>query len=160
MSESPLSGPDNWRANHLGHWLRQSLERFDRRVLQRMANHPAVPLGLANLAARDQIGAAHMHITRHLGVQGARLTDLAHAAGMTKQAMGTLVNQCEAWGMVRRVPDVADARARRIVFTPLGLAWLQAYRECVLQAEAELRAATSAQVATVIGLGLEAYCGQ
>ena len=75
-------------------------------------------------------------------------------------AMGTLVNQCEAWGMVRRVPDVADARARRIVFTPLGLAWLQAYRECVLQAEAELRAATSAQVATVIGLGLEAYCGQ
>ena len=48
---------------------------------------------------------------------GARLTELARAAGMSKQAMGTLVNQCEAWGMVRREDDAADARARRVVFS-------------------------------------------
>ena len=132
--------------------------RFERHVLALMAEHPAVPLGLSNLAARAQVGAAHIHITRHLPRQGARLTDLAQAAGMSKQAMGALVSQCEAWGMVRRESDPADARARRIVFTSTGLAWLQAYQEAVLQAEAELCAATSREVATVISLGLEAYC--
>ena len=151
---TPTFGPT------LGHWLRVALERFDARVMALMANHPGVPLGLANLAARGQVGAAHWHITRHLHPDGARLTDLALAAGMTKQAMGTLVTQCEAWGMVQREPDAADARARRIEFTAAGRAWLQAYQEACNQAQTELQAATSAQVATVITLGLEAYCSQ
>ncbi|MFM7005174.1 MAG: MarR family transcriptional regulator, partial [Limnohabitans sp.] len=55
-----------------------------------------------------------LSITRHLEVGGTRLTDLAQRAGMTKQAMGTLVDQCEAWGMVRRENDPTDARARRV----------------------------------------------
>ena len=151
---------DTWRQNHLGHWLRLALARFDARVLELMANHPAVPLGLSNLAERGQVGAAHIHITRHLAVEGSRLTDLAQRAGMTKQAMGTLVNQCEAWGMVRREDDPADARARRVQFTATGLAWLGAYQDAVAQAEDELRAATSPEVATVVVIGLEAYSGQ
>jgi DNA-binding MarR family transcriptional regulator len=76
---------------------------------------------------------------------------------MTKQAMGKLVDQCEAWGLVRRQDDPRDARARRIGFTPVGLAWLQAYQQAVAQAEEELRAAVGAEVATVIAIGLEAY---
>jgi DNA-binding MarR family transcriptional regulator len=122
-----------------------------------MAQHPGVPLGLSNLAARGQVSAAHIHITRHLPKAGARLTALAAAAGMSKQAMGTLVNQCEAWGMVRREADSADARANRVVFTEAGLAWLAAYQEAVAQAEAEMRAAVGDAVATVLALGLEAY---
>ena len=158
----PLAEPDHldhWRANHLGRWLRLALERYDARVLELMAAHPAVPLGLANLAARSQVGAAHVHITRHLDTGGARLTDLAERAGMTKQAMGALVNQCEAWGMVQRAPDPTDARARRVVFTAIGLAWLGAYRDATAQAEDELRAAVGDAVATVVSLGLEAYSG-
>jgi len=147
-----------WRTTHVGHWLRLALQRFDDRTMVLMANHPGVPLGLSNLAARAQVGAAHLHLTRHLPLAGARLTELAHAAGMTKQAMGSLVTECEAWGMVRREADPSDARARRIVFTAIGLAWLQAYQDAVRQAEAELRAATSAEVVTVIAIGLEAYC--
>jgi DNA-binding MarR family transcriptional regulator len=159
MSETTVSPPPaHWQSTHLGHWLHSALLRFERRVLALMAEHPGVPLGLSNLAAREQVGAAHIHITRHLPVHGARLTELAHSAGMSKQAMGALVTQCEAWGMVRRENDPADARARRIVFTANGLAWLQAYQEAVLQTEAELCAATSKEVATVISLGLEAYC--
>jgi hypothetical protein len=53
--------------------------------------------------------------------------------------------------------DVHDARARRIVFTPVGIVWLQAFRLAVLQAEAELQTAVGKEVATVIALGLEAY---
>ena len=149
-----------WRHAHLGHWLRLALEQFDARVMELMARHPSVPLGLSNLAARGQVGAAHLHITRHLAHNGARLTDLARQAGMSKQAMGTLVDQCEAWGMVTREADPLDARARTVRFTSTGLAWLGAYRDAVAQAEAELRQSVGNEVATVIALGLEAYSSQ
>ena len=161
MTESPTPNAA-WRGTHTGHWLRLALARFDARVMECMAQHPGVPLGLANLAARGQVSAAHIHITRHLPQAGARLTDLARLAGMSKQAMGTLVNQCEAWGMVRREDhdgSGGDARAKRVVFTPAGLAWLGAYQDAVAQAEAEMRAAIGNEVATVLVLGLEAYSG-
>jgi DNA-binding MarR family transcriptional regulator len=148
---------DRWRQSHLGRWLGDAMRRFDARVLQLMASNEGVPLALANLAARDQISAAHIHITRHLALQGSRLTELAQAAGMTKQAMGNLVNQCEAWGLVTREDDPLDARAKRVVFTDTGLAWLQAFRIAVLQAEQEFREAVGQEVATVVALGLEAY---
>ncbi len=148
---------DRWRQSHLGRWLGDAMRRFDARVLQLMASNEGVPLALANLAARDQISAAHIHITRHLALQGSRLTELAQAAGMTKQAMGNLVNQCEAWGLVTREDDPLDARAKRVVFTDTGLAWLQAFRAAVLQAEQEFREAVGQEVATVVALGLEAY---
>ena len=159
MPEIPSNQDESWRSAHLGHWLRLALERFDARVMECMAQHPGVPLGLSNLAARGQVSAAHIHITRHLPVSGARLTDLAQAAGMSKQAMGTLVNQCEAWGMVRREGLGGDGRAKRVAFTEIGLAWLGAYQDAVAQAETEMRGAVGDAVATVLALGLEAYSG-
>lgn len=162
---SPLPTPlgahdDRWRQSHLGRWLGHAMRRFDARVLQLMASNPGVPLALANLAAREQISAAHIHITRHLGLQGSRLTELAEAAGMTKQAMGKLVDQCEAWGLVTRAPDPLDARARRVCFTDTGLAWLQAFGDAVAQAQAEFQDAVGAEVATVVALGLETYASE
>ena len=147
------------RQTHLGRLLGHAMRRFDERVLALMAHNVDVPLALSNLAARAQVSAAHIHITRHLAVEGARLTDLAQSAGMSKQAMGDLVSQCEAWGLVQRKPDSRDARARLVVFTPTGLAWLQAFKEAVAQAEAEFRAEVGDQVAAVVAIGLEAYAG-
>lgn len=141
----------------MGYWLRLALERFDARVGELMAQDPGLPLGLSNLVARAQVGAAHIHITRHLPPQGARLTELAQQAGMSKQAMGSLVRQCEAWGMVTRTSDPHDARARTVRFTEVGLAWLAAYQGATLQAHSELQAAVGTEVATVMALGLEAY---
>ena len=148
---------DGWRQMHLGHWMGQALQRFDARVLSLMARNVEVPLALSNLAARGSLSASHIHITRHLALDGSRLTDLAQRANMSKQAMGKLVGQCEAWGLVARLEDPRDARARRIVFTPVGLAWLQAFRQAVAQAEGELRTAVGDEVAAVIAIGLEAY---
>jgi len=148
---------DRWRQTHLGRLLGDALRRFDARVLQLMARDVQVPLALSNLAAREQVSAAHIHITRHLSLGGDRLTDLAERAGMAKQSMASLVDQCEAWGLVTRATDPRDARARRVCFTPTGLAWLEAFRTAVAQAEAEFRAEAGAEVATVVALGLEAY---
>jgi DNA-binding MarR family transcriptional regulator len=150
---------DGWRSTHLGRLLGEAMRRFDARVLHLMAHNVDVPLALSNLAARAQVSAAHIHITRHLELQGTRLTELAQRAGMSKQAMGDLVTQCEAWGLVTREPDARDARARMVRFTPTGLAWLQAFRDAVAQAEREFRAEVGAEVATVVAIGLEAYAG-
>lgn len=163
ISPIPPSGAtfaaDDWRQTHLGRLLGHAMRRFDARVLQLMARNVEVPLALSNLAARDQVGAAHIHLTRHLALGGDRLTDLAQRAGMTKQSMAQLVDQCEAWGLVTREVDPYDARARRVCFTPTGLAWLHGFREAVRQAEAEFRADVGNEVATVVAIGLEAYAG-
>ncbi len=133
------------------------MRRFDQRVLHLMAHDAEVPLALSNLAARGQVSAAHIHITRHLALRGARLVELAELAGMSKQAMGKLVDQCLAWGLVTRENDQRDGRARLVRFTPAGLAWLHAFQRAVAQAEAELKQAVGPEVAAVIALGLEAY---
>ena len=141
----------------MGRLLGDALRRFDARVLQLMAAQGDTPLALANLARREQISAAHIHITRHLPPQGARLGVLASSAGMSKQAMAQLVATCEAWGLVTRSPDALDARAVTVSFTATGLDWLEAFRVATLQAQTEFEAEVGEQVATVVALGLEAY---
>ncbi len=153
--DAPLD--DGWRLSHLGRLLGHASRRFDERVLALMTHDVNVPLALSNLAARAQVGAAHVHITRHLPLQGGRLTDLARQAGMTKQAMGDLVDQCVAWGLVVREPDPRDGRSRIVRFTETGLDWLQAFRDAVTQAEREFRAELGPEFAAVVLAGLEAY---
>ena len=159
MSPLLLTGTphSSWRITHLGRLMGNALRRFDERVLWLMARNVEVPLALSNLAARDKVGAAHIHITRHLEVGGTRLTDLALSAGMSKQAMGDLVTQCEAWGLVTRTLDAHDKRAKKVMFTASGLMWLSAFEHAVAQAEEEFRTAVGKDVATVVALGLEAY---
>lgn len=141
----------------MGRLLMLASARFEARVLELMAQHALTPLGLSNLAQRAQVSAAHIHITRHLPLAGARMGELAHRAGLSKQAMGVLVDQCEAWDLVRRADDPQDARACRVTFTATGLAWLQAHQDAVAQAESEFAQDLGEQVATVVRLGLDAY---
>jgi len=146
-----------WRQTHLGRLAELARLRFDARVLALMARNDELALSLSHLAARGKLGASHIQITRHLAEDGSRLTDLARQGGITKQAMGKLVDQCAAWGLVERHPDARDARGIQIVFTASGRQWLAAYRQAVEQAEAEFRQAVGPEVATVVQLGLEAY---
>ena len=148
-----------WRITHLGRLLGHAARIFDERVLHLMTHDALVPLALSNLAARGQVGAAHIHITRHVALNGSRLTDLASSAGMSKQAMSDLVTQCEAWGLVTRQADAYDKRAKKVMFTNDGLLWLGAFERAVAQAEAVFGAAVGIDVATVVSLGLEAYGG-
>lgn len=134
-----------------------ALQRFDHRVLELMVEDNETPLALSNLAERNQISAAHIHITRHLPPQGARLTELSKQANMSKQAMNDLINQCEAWGIVERINDSRDARAKVILYTSNGLIWLQAFTRAVTQAEAEFKEEVGEEITAVIKIGLETY---
>ena len=152
-----IASRDRWRQTHLGRLLTLASQRFDARVLTVMAHSDELALALSNLVARGKLTASHIQITRHLPLAGCSLTELAARAGITKQAMGKLTDQCTAWDLVHRTADPRDARAIRVAFTPTGVQWLQAYREAVYQAESEFDQAVGVDVATVIRLGLEAY---
>jgi DNA-binding MarR family transcriptional regulator len=156
-SAQELTQDDGWRLTHMGRLMGSALRRFDERVLQLMAANVDLPLTLANVTRRQLVTAAQIHLTRHLGLHGSRLTELAERAGMTKQAMKLLVDECEAWGLVARAGDSRDARAKIVRFTATGQLWLEAFRQAVMQAEHEMRDEVGPEVATVLKIGLEAY---
>ena len=51
---------------------------------------------------------------------GSRLADLAAASQVSKQTVGSIVDQLERTGYVQRVPDPSDARARLVTLTAKG----------------------------------------
>jgi DNA-binding MarR family transcriptional regulator len=81
----------------------------ERRVIDAVhsAGYTDLTLAMARLAAR-------------IHDNGSRLTELAEAAGVTKQTAYILVEQLVAAGYVRRTPDPTDRRARLIRIEPRG----------------------------------------
>lgn len=68
-----------------------------------------------------EIRPAHTALFPHIDVtRGSRLTDLAQALGVSKQAVGQLVDELSAMGMIERRSDPDDGRAKRVCYTNLG----------------------------------------
>src|SRR6185503_4042541 len=68
---------------------------------------------------------------------GSRLTELADASGLTKQAVGEAVTELEKLGYVVRLPDPGDGRAKIIKLTDLGLDALIKGRRVFAEIEAD-----------------------
>lgn len=65
--------------------------------------------------------AAHLSLFPHIDFDvGTRVSDLADSLGITRQAVGQLVDDLEEMGAVARVQDPNDGRAKRVVFTAAG----------------------------------------
>lgn len=62
----------------------------------------------------------HGCVFRFIDANGTRLTALADRSGVTKQAVGEVVDDLERLGYVERVPDAVDRRAKTIRLTQLG----------------------------------------
>jgi DNA-binding MarR family transcriptional regulator len=73
---------------------------------------------LALLRARtgQDVRPAHATLFPHIDLEGTRLTELARRVGVSKQAVGQLVDDLERMGAVERIPDPADGRARLVRF--------------------------------------------
>lgn len=74
-------------------------------------------------AVRDagyDVTLAQSRVFQRVDEGGSRLTHLAESAGVTKQTAGYLVDQLEQLGLVERVPDPGDARARLVRVTGRG----------------------------------------
>jgi DNA-binding MarR family transcriptional regulator len=76
----------------------------------------------------DEIEPGHHTLLRYLGEDGARPSELAARAGVTRQAVTKTLNDLERVGLVEREPDAADGRGVVVRYTPRGLAALQVAR--------------------------------
>ncbi len=70
---------------------------------------------------------------------GTRLSDLADRAAITKQAMMQVVDGLVSEGLVRRVPDPSDARAKIVKLTAKGLRQRAEARRALASVETRAR---------------------
>jgi DNA-binding MarR family transcriptional regulator len=110
----------------------------------RLANERALARAAAG-APGPPVRAAHTALFPHLDFEGIRLTDLAAKVGVTKQAVGQLVDDLAKHGVVERLPDPDDRRAKRIRFSRRGYAALMHGLGVLRQIESELAAAVGAR---------------
>jgi DNA-binding MarR family transcriptional regulator len=147
MARAKTKNPGTaWRHANIGRLLNNAVRRFEARVLELMCER-----------GHAETRIAHVSLTRNLDVEGTRLTELAQRSAMSKQAMGELVDQCAALGLVSRTVDPSDRRARIVAFTPAGLIWLDAFRAAVGAAEREMRSELGEETMDAIVKGLAAY---
>ncbi len=82
---------------------------------------------------------ARSGLLAHLDRGGTRQADLASRSGLTKQAVQQFVDELVADGVVERIQDPNDARARIVVFTGRGRKVLADANRVKLRIEAEFR---------------------
>ncbi len=68
-----------------------------------------------------QVKQAHNAVFSTLGEGGARASDMAARAGITRQSMGEIVRDLTSLGILTTTPDPQDRRAKLITYTPVGL---------------------------------------
>lgn len=135
-----------WRTDNVGRLLSNALRRFEERVLALLAE-----------CGHDQTRRSHVNLTRHLDLEGTRITELARRAAMTNAAMTELIDQCEDVGLVERIADPADKRVRVVRFTPAGEQWLNDFGRAVVQAQREMAAEVGQKELGVVLTALAAY---
>ena len=134
MPQSDLTQEDieHYRRNNIGQALLDVAKDFQRAALDGFA-----------VRGHRQLQAAHQSVVSFLSLDGTRLTELAARAGMTKQAMGQLVDEVERLGYVERIPDPSDGRAKIVRFTHKG--------RLLIKAGTEIGENIQARYATLIG---------
>lgn len=86
----------------------------------RLVNERAV--GEIQRAGATGLRLAHTQLFPHISSDGVRLTEIARRLEVSKQAIGPLVDELVAAGMVERTADPADHRAKLIRWTSAGQA--------------------------------------
>ena len=80
----------------------------------------------------------HSAVFAQIDPEGSRLTELAHRANMSPQAMGELVDELEELGYVTREPHPTDRRAKLIKPTSRGNAAIEAGKRTIVGLEEKL----------------------
>jgi DNA-binding MarR family transcriptional regulator len=87
------------------------------------------------------VGLPHSAVLANIDIEtGTRATTLAERAGVSKQAIGELINDLEGNGYVERHTDPTDGRAKLVRLTPAGHRLIQAALEVIDGLEAKLEA--------------------
>jgi DNA-binding MarR family transcriptional regulator len=103
----------------------------------------AVAVAIDEHLARNgfaDIRPAHGRVFETVSGEGSRITDMAGAALLTKQAMQYLVDDLERLGYAERLADPADRRAKLVRLTPRGRQAVLVARDAIKLAEREWEA--------------------
>lgn len=111
---------DQFRKHNLGWLLLQISDDFFRSVGPQII-----------AAGHTRIRTQHATVLALLPLEGARITDLARAAGVTKQAMALTVADLEKHGYLERTPDPDDGRAKIVRLSAHGLELLRDAQDAV-----------------------------
>jgi DNA-binding MarR family transcriptional regulator len=79
-------------------------------------------------------------VFQRISPQGSRIAELAEAAQLPKQTVGSIIDQLEAAGYVHRSTDPQDARARLVTITPRGQQLIEISLPVLRDVEATWRA--------------------
>jgi DNA-binding MarR family transcriptional regulator len=83
----------------------------------------------------DDFDRTYLTVFRYPGPHGARPTDVAAQAGISKQALNYLLRELERLGYLDREPHPDDLRSKRIILTERGVAAVGVIREAVAEME-------------------------
>lgn len=110
---------------HIGQLLRDAFRRFEDELAATQA------------AQREPHGVRPVHnaVLAYLDRDGTRASVLADRARLSRQAITQLVDELEERGVVVRLPDPADGRAKIIQYTPEALKSFDASREAIAALE-------------------------
>lgn len=107
-------------------------------------------------AGNPEIRLAHTTLFPHVTSTGVRLTAIAERLGVTKQAIGPLVDDLERAGVVERVDDPGDRRAKLIRWTRRGRRALEHGLGVLAELERDLAAEVGRGRLAALGDTLEA----
>lgn len=91
------------------------------------------------LRTGQPVKVAHTSVLPHIDLEGTRLTEIARRLGVSKQAAGQVVDELEELGVLERIADPQDARAKLVRFTKKGQEGLLEGLQVLAEIEAEMR---------------------
>jgi len=124
---------DRIRQSNMGRLLDQVHILFDKRAMDYL-HQKGYPM----------VTAAHGHLFRTMRFEGARITDMARQANISKQAMSKLVMAFVDYGFLQWDYDPRDRRNRLVTVTDDGRKLLADSVVALKQAEEDLAAALGA----------------
>jgi DNA-binding MarR family transcriptional regulator len=110
MMVKTLDDSDEAAIDHIGLWLWRAAMDWRGRMRAEMA-----------VRGYPWHSEARGEVLAHLGPAGISQSELTTRMGFTKQAVQQLIDQLAEDGVVHRLPDPHDKRAKRIELTELGL---------------------------------------
>lgn len=91
-------------------------------------------------AAGHEMTLNQARVFQRIAPEGSRMAELTVAAQLPKQTVGSIVDQLERAGYVRRCPDPDDARARLVTITDRGRQLVESTVPVVREVERAWRA--------------------
>ncbi|OUR61169.1 hypothetical protein A9Q74_10285 [Colwellia sp. 39_35_sub15_T18] len=119
----------NMREKNIGRLFQRASRSYSERAL-----------ALLHEKGFSDIALFHTVLIANLDADGDQITSIAEKAGITKQAMGQIVNDLENKGYVKKTKSLRDKRAYLIEFTEHGKDALRAAYEVKIIIEKEYMA--------------------